>query len=124
MIRIESVLAAAVALAAASTAVAGDLGATPAATAIDIPAQVFAHDPAGARPVIESKWGPYAATQTRNWAVGRNFQVSLPLGAGERLPLRVHIYSSEEECHDSNDFTAAAALRNQEQDFIRGGDHD
>jgi hypothetical protein len=120
MTKVESALCAAGAwTAAAALAPAG--AAAAAGTAIDIPAQVFAHGQTSSKPAIEWKRGPDFSTRERNWAVGRSFRVNVPLGAGGRLPLRVHIYSSEEVCHDDTNITAAAA--NREQDFVRGGDH-
>jgi hypothetical protein len=117
MTRIDSALAAAaaavIALAGASAAAAG--------TAIDVPAQVFAQARTSAKPAAPWSGGPVLAARGRDWAVGRSYRVNLPLGAGQRLPLRVHVYSSEEECHD--DAGVAARAKNQDQDFIRGGDH-
>jgi hypothetical protein len=129
MTRIQAVLgvAATFALGCASAAAAGDLGGATApaetATAIDVPTQVFAQDKVGAQSVVQWKPGADLTSQARNWAVGRSLRVDVPMGAKARLPLIVHVYSSEEVCHDNMDFTAAAAVRNQEQDFIRGGDH-
>lgn len=105
--------AAAVFLAGASAAAAG--------TAIDVPAQDFAHGQAGAKPVVTMKQRPVASFPDRGPLAGRSFGLNMPLGAGRRLPLTVHILSSEEECHDDADINGAA--QNQDQDFIRGGDH-
>jgi len=115
------VLAAAFALAGASAAVAG--------AAIDVPAQVFPHGQASSEPVMTSKWRPVASSSDpyadRGPIAGRSFGVKLPVpgagGAEGRLPLRVHVLSSEEECHDYPDTTGAA--QNRDQDFIRGGEH-
>jgi hypothetical protein len=121
MTKIESVLGAAKAWTAALAFALAGASATAAEAAIDVPAQVFSGGQTSSKPVIKLDRGPEVSTQDRNWAVGRSFRVNLPLGAGERLPLRVHLLSSEEVCHDDTRITAAAA--NQEQDFVRGGDH-
>jgi hypothetical protein len=129
MPRIESMFVAATAvvvLGGASAAAADELGVASraaAATAIDVPAQVFPHDQTSPKPVIEWTRATDAATRERNGVAGRSLRVDLPLGAGARAPVMFHIFSSEDVCHDNMDFTASAAARNQEQDFIRGGDH-
>lgn len=113
MSKIAFVLAAAFALAGASAA---------AGAAIDVPAQVFANGQASAKPVTTLKWRPVTSTWDRDRPLaGRSFGVNMPLGARGRLPLAVHILSSEEECHDDADITGVA--QNRDQDFIRGGDH-
>ncbi len=94
-----------------------------AATAVDIPAQVFASDPTSVRPVTAWKSAVDVPPQGPDGAAGRSYRVDLPLGAGKRWPLIVHIISSEEKCHDNNDSTPAAAAANRDQDFIRGGEH-
>ena len=110
-----AVLAAAFALAGATSAYAS------AGVAIDVPAQDFAQGQASSKPVKTLKWRPVASIPDREPLAGRSFGVNMPLGAGSRLPLMVHILSSEEECHDDADLNGAA--QNQDQDFIRGGDH-
>lgn len=107
------VVAAVFALVGASSAVAGP--------AIDVPAQVFAQGQSGAKPAIKLNLEPAGGPQPRNWAVGRSFDVKVPVGSGQRLPFRLHILSSEEVCHDATG--VATAARNREQDFIRGGEH-
>jgi hypothetical protein len=120
-----SLAAAAKAFAAAAAITLGDASSASAAaataTAVDVPGQVFPASRTSPKPVTGSTLRPDASFQGRDWAVGRRFRVNLPVGARERLPIGVHIYSSEEVCHDAQDITDAAARR--EQDFIRGGDH-
>ena len=118
MSKIEFVLAAAAA--AAAFALAG-ASAAAAGAAIDVPAQDFAHGQASSKPVMTLRWRPVASIWDREPLAGRSFGVNMPLGAGGRLPLTVHILSSEEECHD--DAAINSAAQNQDQDFIRGGDH-
>ncbi len=121
MSKTASVLGGAITCAGAAAFVLAGASAAAAGTAVDVPAQVFAQSQAGSKPVAQWKLGADVSTQARDWAVGRSFRVNVPLGAGQKLPLRVHVYSSEEECHDNMAITAVAA--NRDQDFMRGGDH-
>jgi hypothetical protein len=125
MSKITLVLAAA----ASAFALAGASAAAAAAAAIDVPAQVFPDGQAGSKPVTTSNWRPVASSSDpypdRGLLAGRSFGVKLPVpgagGAEARLPLMVHVLSSEEECHDDEDINGRA--QNQDQDFIRGGEH-
>jgi hypothetical protein len=106
------------AAAAAAFVVAGASGAV-AKTAIDVPPQVFDQGQASAKPAVQ--WRPNAPSWAREPSEdGRSFGVNVPL-AGGRLPLTVHLLSSEAQCHDE-DITSAG--REQDKAFIRGGDLD
>ena len=114
MTKIETVLRTA-AFAAAACVLAAASGAV-AQTAIDVPAQVFGSGQASVKPAV--KWRPSDSSWVRAPSDGRSFGVNVPLGTGERLPLTVHLLSSEAQCHDE-DITSAD--REQDKAFIRDG---
>jgi hypothetical protein len=118
MTKIESGLRIAKTTAAAAVAVfvlAGASGAV-AAAAIDVPAQSFGQGQASAKRVVQ--WRPNASSWVREPSDGKSFGVNVPVGAGGRLPLTVHLLSSEAQCHDE-DITSAD--REQDKAFIRDG---
>ena len=120
MTKIESVLRATAiwaAAASASACVLAGASAAAAATAIDVPAQSFGHGQADSKPVV--KWRPDASSWNRERSDGRSFGVNVPLGGGERLPLTVHMFTPEAQCHDADVTTAA---EEQDDAFIRGGE--